>query len=486
MKDKLTTKFVVYLAIILIVVVGTTNYWLYRQTVAHLNDALNNTAAAHLEGVASLSSYYISHFENELLQELIVTTAQKEGINFIAIETIDGDFSFFQGSKEGANSQYYYRDVMDSEQLLGLIELSLDNTQLKQNLRQAAINSIALGLVTVLLIGGMLFIFFRSQIVAAVQRANEEKEFFTAVMNTTTSLVVVLDPAGRIVMANSTCIEAVPEELDFDIGAPVWTFFNIEYDDQSLRDMIKVEDEADYWHNIHGLLNGSAISKRKNGNKEEVIEWHFTKLPDGPRKIKYLIGNGMDITAQYHEQKELSHMAHHDALTGLPNRALFDDRLNNAVKRYKRTEEPFSLLYLDLDKFKPINDELGHEAGDFVLKEIAKRMLDNLREMDTVARLGGDEFAVLLPQVECISNAKLVSEKLIRAISTPINYRSHVLQLGASIGFTICPQDSSDAEQLLKYADTAMYQSKRAGRNTYHHYSHEMKLVVDNTSQQQA
>ncbi len=160
-------------------------------------------------------------------------------------------------------------------------------------------------------------------------------------------------------------------------------------------------------------------------------------------------------------------MAHHDVLTGLPNRSLFQARLQEAALKYQRDNTPFALLYIDLDKFKPINDSLGHEAGDYVLQQVARRMIDTLRKADTVARLGGDEFGVILHDMGSRELASRIAKKLLAAIASPLSYHSHPLQVGASMGITLFPDDSTDLEQLTAYADSAMYQAKQSGRNTY-------------------
>jgi diguanylate cyclase (GGDEF)-like protein len=166
----------------------------------------------------------------------------------------------------------------------------------------------------------------------------------------------------------------------------------------------------------------------------------------------------------------LEHIARHDPLTGLPNRTLFNDRLQHAVIQAKRDKTRLALLFIDLDKFKHINDTLGHHTGDLLLKEAAKRMEGCVRESDTVGRLGGDEFVVLLPFIEGQQDALIVAEKIRLAINQPFNLEGQFLESSASIGVAIYPEHGSDEKQLSVNADTAMYFAKGSGRNRVHLY----------------
>ena len=172
-------------------------------------------------------------------------------------------------------------------------------------------------------------------------------------------------------------------------------------------------------------------------------------------------------------QRSLQRLAHHDPLTGLPNRILLLDRLKQSIKKIKRIKKYTALLYIDLDKFKEINDSLGHNAGDKVLKSVAKRLLDSVRAVDTVARIGGDEFIVIMESVSDIEDVKKVAEKLNHSLQQSVNINTHELFVTSSIGISLSPDDSEDPEELIKKADAAMYRSKQQGRNTYHFYHSE-------------
>lgn len=162
---------------------------------------------------------------------------------------------------------------------------------------------------------------------------------------------------------------------------------------------------------------------------------------------------------------QLHHEAFHDSLTGLPNRALFMERLGQAIVRYRRfPAEHYSVLFLDLDRFKAINDSLGHDVGDALLIELARRLKDSVRTLDTVARLGGDEFTVLLESLSAPQDVKVVCERIGQAIAAPFELGGHTLRVTASIGIVSCDADGVTAHDVLKDADLAMYRAKALGR----------------------
>jgi diguanylate cyclase (GGDEF)-like protein/PAS domain S-box-containing protein len=174
-----------------------------------------------------------------------------------------------------------------------------------------------------------------------------------------------------------------------------------------------------------------------------------------------------DITEHKLVEERIQRVAHHDSLTGLPNRLLFNDRLEQAISLAKRDSRQFALLYLDLDKFKPVNDTLGHTAGDELLQAVAARIRHQVRESDTVARVGGDEFTVILPSIARRGAAETVARKIIAVVATPFQLGSQKqsVVIGTSIGIALYPTDGRDADALVKAADAALYQAKRSGRN---------------------
>jgi diguanylate cyclase (GGDEF)-like protein/PAS domain S-box-containing protein len=174
------------------------------------------------------------------------------------------------------------------------------------------------------------------------------------------------------------------------------------------------------------------------------------------------------------QKEKLYYQANHDSLTGLPNRILFQDRLGHAIEKAKRANSKVALLFIDLDHFKEINDSLGHDIGDEVLKDIAKKLKSILREEDTLSRLGGDEFTIIIEDFKNEKDLSYIASKVIQTLSEDINIKNNKLYVTTSIGISIFPDDGDDATNLLKYADSAMYKAKHEGRNRFEFYSYEM------------
>jgi diguanylate cyclase (GGDEF)-like protein/PAS domain S-box-containing protein len=233
------------------------------------------------------------------------------------------------------------------------------------------------------------------------------------------------------------------------------------------------------------------IHQRKNGSTYHVQSYLYYLTYRGKEAAVLFdtdITKMIELEQEHIKQtKALQHQAYHDHLTQLPNRTLFQDRLEQSIISAKRNEEKFALLFLDLDQFKKINDSLGHHAGDKVLIEVAKRFKTVLREEDTLSRLGGDEFTIILKNIKNEKSAALVAQKLLSSMSAPIEITYHTLHLSVSIGISIYPSDSLIQEDLLKYADTAMYKAKDEGRNNFQFYSADMtqkafeKVVMENS-----
>jgi diguanylate cyclase (GGDEF)-like protein len=224
----------------------------------------------------------------------------------------------------------------------------------------------------------------------------------------------------------------------------------------------------------HNAMNIS-MHRRKDGTSYGVQS--FMHKINFENKDAYVvfdikISNVQQAQKEILKQKEaLSYQAHYDLLTKLPNRFLFYDRLAQAIIKAKRNQTKFALLFVDLDHFKEINDTYGHEVGDYVLIEVAKRLKACVRESDTVARLAGDEFLILLEDFDSKESIATIAKLLVETLQVPIKLRDKELTVTCSIGISIYPNDSDDAETLVKYADHAMYQAKSIGKNNFIFYS---------------
>ncbi len=216
-----------------------------------------------------------------------------------------------------------------------------------------------------------------------------------------------------------------------------------------------------------GYWNGEIWNRRKDGRVyAEMLTISAVQDPGG-RTMNY-VALFSDITAMKEYQQRLESIAHYDSLTNLPNRTLLADRLQQTMAQSQRRGQSLAVVYLDLDGFKSINDEYGHDVGDQVLITVARCMKEVLRDCDTLARIGGDEFVAVLGDLDAPESCEPVLARLLLAASEPVNAGDATLRVSASIGVTFYPQDNADADQLLRHADQAMYAAKQMGRNRYH------------------
>ncbi|KAF1052331.1 MAG: putative signaling protein [Stenotrophomonas maltophilia] len=225
--------------------------------------------------------------------------------------------------------------------------------------------------------------------------------------------------------------------------------------------------------NSEGHWQGEIWNRRKSG--ELYPEWlTISAVHNDGGDISHYVGVFADISTLKYAQARLDYQAHHDPLTGLPNRLLFENRLTAALKESLDTGSEGAVLFLDLDRFKHINDSLGHPVGDLLLKSIAQRLRDCLRDLDTVARLGGDEFIILLPYLQQPQDAELVANKLMLCFNDPFLANDQEFFVSASIGISLLPSDGKDVATLVKNADAAMYRAKAQGRNRVEFYTHDL------------
>jgi diguanylate cyclase (GGDEF)-like protein/PAS domain S-box-containing protein len=218
-----------------------------------------------------------------------------------------------------------------------------------------------------------------------------------------------------------------------------------------------------------GFWQGEVWNRHKNG--DILSQWlTINAINDSNNGACQYIGVYTDISTLKRSHEKYEFLAHHDPLTELPNRLLFQARLEQALKHGKRQKDKVAVLMLDVDNFKPVNDNWGHHVGDMLLQEIAKRMVATIRSDDTAARMGGDEFVVLLESVRTHNDAAAIAEKLVKTLSQPYYSNDHMLKVSVSIGVAMSPQDGEDVDILLKRADLALYSVKSQGRNAYQFY----------------
>ncbi|MBK8895785.1 MAG: EAL domain-containing protein [Candidatus Competibacteraceae bacterium] len=231
-------------------------------------------------------------------------------------------------------------------------------------------------------------------------------------------------------------------------------------------------DLAQFDRMMNRRIDGYSLEKRflrqDGALLHASVSTRCVRRPNGV--VDYFVAVIQDITERKQAEEHIQHLAHFDVLTGLPNRALLGDRLEQAVLRALRDRVQVGVLLVDLDHFKRINDTLGHTVGDQLLREVAKRLQDCVRQGDTISRQGGDEFAIVLPDLEENDGAARMAERILGVVSEPYQIEDHELHINCSVGISLCPRDGRSAENLLKNADSALYRAKDLGRNSYQFY----------------
>ncbi|MCJ7765861.1 MAG: diguanylate cyclase, partial [Thiovulaceae bacterium] len=301
--------------------------------------------------------------------------------------------------------------------------------------------------------------------VTTLKETEAKLELAACVFENTLDGVLITDADGTILSVNPAFIEITGYTSEEAVG-------------QTPRILQSNRHErafyASMWKQIttEGRWNGEIWNRRKDGDLYlERMTISMVRDADG-EPVRY-VSVFSDITALWRKDEHIKHLAFHDALTDLPNRTLLMDRINQRLINSDREECNLALMFLDLDGFKLVNDQFGHNVGDDLLKEVAKRLLTLVRQSDTVARLGGDEFIVLLNNPKGKDEITYIANHVVSSINEPMKILGGVLQIGASVGIAIFPADASTSDDLIKNADTAMYAAKESGRNNISFYSPE-------------
>ena len=303
--------------------------------------------------------------------------------------------------------------------------------------------------------------------ITAIRRAERERRVALEVLRSMSEAVAVIDLDFRFISVNPAFSRITGYSEEEVIG-------------QNSRLLDSSQHSAEFYRRVRDVLErtghwaGEMWQKRKDG--EEFLGWiEMSEVRDALGLRSHFVAVVNDITDKKRAEQELRYLANYDTLTGLPNRALLSERLGRAIVRARRQDTRVAVLFLDLDRFKDINDSLGHAAGDRLLKAAATRLQATVGASDTVARLGGDEFTVVLEDVESLPAVERMAREILTAFTMPLEVdERHDVSITPSLGISLYPDHALVPTDLLKFADTAMYQAKAEGRNTYQIYNETM------------
>jgi diguanylate cyclase (GGDEF)-like protein/PAS domain S-box-containing protein len=310
-----------------------------------------------------------------------------------------------------------------------------------------------------------------------LKQALEQIKLSEKVFEHNLTCLMVTDANNRILNVNPVFTEVTGFSAEEVIGQTPSMFKSGRHNKDFYRAMWDGLLRTNRWE-------GEIWNLRKNG--EIFPEWlSMTVIRDQKNQVQNYVAAFADITVRKENEQRIKQLAYFDSLTGLANRTLFYDRLDQAILQAQRNNAKVALLFIDLDRFKEINDSLGHDAGDALLKNVARRITKCLRKTDTLARLGGDEFVVILRELqdddshESALVCQKVAENILARVAEAHEYKGHTFYGGASIGIILYPDNADNVSDLIQRADTAMYEAKNAGRNTYRFFSHAMADAIN-------
>ncbi|MEM3609624.1 MAG: diguanylate cyclase, partial [Candidatus Anstonellales archaeon] len=296
----------------------------------------------------------------------------------------------------------------------------------------------------------------------AKREIEESREKFRDILENANDFIISMGADGKILYANKSFIETMRISENTVQKCNFFDFLN----QQSREQVYIIFDSI-----MRGVKIGhSEFTLITSDGREIIAEGSYT-YREYSKENRYILGIFRDITQRKKDEEKIRFLAYHDVLTGLPNRLLFFDRVNMELNRSIRNGTFISIMMMDLDKFKDINDRLGHSAGDEVLKEVSTRIRNIVRKVDTVARMGGDEFVIVLSDLKERRDIEEIAERIIEEISRPYKISLDVVEISPSIGISIFPEDGNDPETLIRRADIAMYKSKHKGGKSYSYYS---------------
>ena len=306
--------------------------------------------------------------------------------------------------------------------------------------------------------------------VSARKTAEKELRLSAQVIRSMNEAVIITDLDFHIVSINPAFTRISGYDAEAALGLNFAFLNSAQHGMEFYRELRQQLRESGRWQ-------GELWLRTQSGN--DILIWlELNRVPDDTGHQSHLIGVFTDITDRKQAEQELRYLANYDTLTTLPNRTLFQERLGHAVTQARRHNRTMAVLFLDLDRFKHINDSLGHHVGDLLLKAVASRLRDSVREEDTVARLGGDEFTIVLEDISSERVAAVVAEKVLAAFNQPLLLEGREVVITPSIGISLYPNDGQDTASLVKFADTAMYHAKELGRNNYQFYTEKLNSLA--------
>ena len=305
----------------------------------------------------------------------------------------------------------------------------------------------------------------------SAENVADELKIYANAFESSGEAMLITDRQNRIININAAFTQQTGFRLQDVVGQDPKILSSGQTSDSTYEEMWQALQEQSFWQ-------GELWDRKKSG--QIYPKWiAISAVRDGQGDVLFYIASFSDISERKETEARIEHLAHHDILTGLHNRFNLETRLEQAIVSAHRDQQQLAVLFIDLDRFKHINDSLGHHIGDQLLINVAERLKDCVRESDIVARIGGDEFVIALVGIHDNSQAAVIAEKIIKHIAHPYEIDGHELTTSPSIGISVYPNDGDCVDELLRTADVAMYHAKEHGRNTYHYFTESMYVAAN-------
>ncbi len=486
------SKQLIFLIVFAVIIVsGYMGYQIFNELKYSQESAFKQRAEGVVHSLTHLGGRYITNFDWPLLEELVQQVKKNPIVISAQIEDSLSDQVFGEMDNEAQeNVKHYTVEIQQNGRNIGRASVIIDESSLNHTLRWLR-NTLWLSVVAILVvILGLVYMLIKSKASADKikreiderRKAEENLRKLSLAVEQSPASVVITDKRGVIEYINPKFLKITGYSTEEIIGRDSSILNSGLTPKETYRALWDKLTKGKEWR-------GEFHNKKKNGE----TFWEYASVSpiratDG--SVTHYLAVKEDITLRKNYESELEHQANYDSLTGLANRVLARDRLDQAIKRARREGSLVGLLFIDLDHFKKVNDTLGHAAGDDILVETALRLRSCMREQDTVsrhddyselgtiARLGGDEFTVILHGLRNPLDAEIVADRILKACAIPFLAKGQELFLSASIGITICPDDTEDSEDLMRNADAAMYHAKEEGRGTSRFFKKEINDIA--------